>query len=70
MLDVYAKATKAAVTENKSTEYPDATYALASMMKSGHHRTVFVSTKGYTGIGTDNAKMQCASLLEEVCLSC
>lgn len=38
------------------TENPDATYALASMMKSGHHRTVFVTTRGYMGLGTDNAK--------------
>lgn len=35
---------------------PDATYALASMMKSGHHRTVFVTTRGYMGLGTDNVK--------------
>lgn len=35
---------------------PDATYALASMMRSGHHRTVFVTTRGYMGLGTDNVK--------------
>lgn len=35
---------------------PDATYTLASTMRSGHHRTVFVTTRGYMGLGTDNAK--------------
>jgi hypothetical protein len=35
---------------------PDATYALAAMMKSGHHRTLFVTRRGYMGLGTDNVK--------------
>ncbi|SMY27980.1 unnamed protein product [Zymoseptoria tritici ST99CH_1A5] len=35
---------------------PDATYALSAMMKSGHHRTLFVTRRGYMGLGTDNAR--------------
>ncbi|KAF2162665.1 hypothetical protein M409DRAFT_68962 [Zasmidium cellare ATCC 36951] len=35
---------------------PDATYALAAMMKGGHHRTVYVTERGALGLGTDNVE--------------
>lgn len=39
-----------------AADNPDATYALAAMMKGAHHRTVFITQRGLLGLGTDNVQ--------------
>ena len=40
-----------------AADNPDATYALAAMMKGGHHRTVYITERGALGLGTDNVQI-------------